>query len=229
MAGKTGDSEEDERILEIAIDLSNRLGIRFVPSRIVWMGTLGRVSDLPSDQCYFVEKGHRRGTMLMPAAAKGRLDPIDWSPLICSSLAYQFRREIRRVWRIIGGLVVATLFLAFLLLPLFLVFAFFGIFDLDSVPFLAGTLILIIILMILAFFLQQANRFLVLRKLHLKADTFAASVVGRDTLFRTLEKLDAMRIQDIEESKRQRQTIWKREAISSFPTLTARLANLQFN
>jgi len=209
MAGKTGDSEEDERILEIAIDLSNRLQIRFVPSRIVWMGTLGRVSDLPSDQCYFVEKGHRRGTMLMPAAAKGRLDPIDWSP--------------------IGGLVVATLFLAFLLLPLFLVFAFFGIFDLDSVPFLAGTLILIIILMILAFFLQQANRFLVLRKLHLKADTFAASVVGRDTLFRTLEKLDAMRIQDIEESKRQRQTIWKREAISSFPTLTARLANLQFN
>jgi len=165
----------------------------------------------------------------MPAAAKGRLDPIDWSPLICSSLAYQFRHEIRRVWRIIGGLVVATLFLAFLLLPLFLVFAFFGIFDLDSVPFLAGTLILIIILMILAFFLQQANRFLVLRKLHLKADTFAASVVGRDTLIRTLEKLDAMRIQDIEESKRQRQTIWKREAISSFPTLTARLANLQFN
>src|SRR5438093_12773908 len=97
MAGKTGDSEEDERILEIAIDLSNRLGIRFVPSRIVWMGTLGRVSDLQSDQCYFVEKGHRRGTMLMPAAEKGRLDPIEWSPFICASLASQIRPHHRIV------------------------------------------------------------------------------------------------------------------------------------
>jgi hypothetical protein len=221
--------DEDASILGVTAELCERLKIRFRPSGVTWMGNLGHPSNLPSDQTGFVTKGPKRGRVVLPLALKGKLDLADWRPLILSSLFFQFRVEIQRIWRALVLLLRVTFIVAFFVGPLvFFIFivletshAFgFEVYIVPTAVFFLG----LYLLMRLSFRFFNLH---VARGLRLKADRLAAKLADPNQFIRTLQKIDAMRIDDLEERKGDRRSIWKRGSISTWPTITERLGNLQ--
>jgi Zn-dependent protease with chaperone function len=68
---------------------------------------------------------------------------------------------------------------------------------------------------------------LVFRKYFLEADRLAAEVVGKTQMLQTLGKIDSMRLADVEERKKEKLTVWKREGVFPWPSLTERIQNLE--
>jgi hypothetical protein len=221
--------DEDTSILGVTAQLCETLKIRFRPLAVTWMGNLGHPSNLPSDQTGFMTKSSTQGRAVLPLALRGKLDLAEWRPLIISSLFFQFRPEIRRTWRVLGLLLRATFIVAFFAGPLvFFIFIVletnhaFG-FEVYIVPFAISFLGLY-------FLMRLSFRFFnlhVVRGLHLKADTLSVQVVEVDQFIRTLRKIDAMRIEDLEERREDRRSIWRRGSVSTWPTISERIENLQ--
>jgi hypothetical protein len=221
--------EEDERILGVTAELCETLRVSFRPLGVTWMATLGHASHLPSDQSGFITKGTKKGRLVLPLAVKGMLDVGEWRPLIASSLFFQFRPEIRRTWRVLSLLLQATFIIAFLAGPF--VFVTFLILESNRAWGFEIYATALVVFVIAVYFLSRLSfRFFnlhVLAGLRLKADRLASQVVGTEQFIRTLQKIEAMRIEDIEERKAERRSIWKRRGVSPWPTIIQRLNNLQ--
>ena len=213
---------EDNALLETIRDLSNIMNAKFAPTGIVWTGTLGRPLDLPSDQCTFIRRGSKRGRVVLPANMKTRLSTQEWTPLIASSLAFFFLPQTRRIWRF--SRILRILYftgVAWSLGIILIVGTIFG--NIDLLPFLIPVGILV---QVALFFLVRYWDMNVIRSLRLEADRLAAKIVGTEQFIHTLEKIDSMRIEDLEENKARKKTIWTRKGVYSWPNLNERLKNL---
>ena len=211
-------NDEDSSILRLVGELSNLIGVTFRPAGVTWMGNLGHILSLPSDECLLAVKGRRRGHVILPIALKGRLELEDWRPLMASGMFYQLRPEIRRVWAVMVRLVLTSIIVA-ILFPLLLALIGIGLLSLQ-----AGGLFLLAFALWLV--LPRVYNFQVVRKLRLKADRRVAEIVGREQFLRVLEKIDALHIIDLDERKDEKLTMWKRR-VSPWPTITERIDNLK--
>jgi hypothetical protein len=207
--------DEERGILLLTSELCAKLNAKFSPIGISWMGNLGHPLNLPSDQCFFVEKGPRRGFLVLPVALRGKLSLDDWRPIIASSMFHTFRPEFRRVWR--TGF---TLWIA----GIVSLFAPFGVLlVLRQELFAFGAIAAAIAVSIIG---PRLYNFYVIRRLRLKADRKAADLVGRDQFIQTLVKIDDMHILDLEELKKSKRTVWQKR-VFPWPTMLERLNNLR--
>lgn len=225
-----GHGEADDRILASAKDLCRQLGFSYEPLRLHWIAwlKLGGVRAVPSDVPLIGVKGKGRGTVFMPAAIRGRLEPNEWAPLVGVSLIHGFNPSIRprvlflrRLWLLILAS-VATALAAFVALDFVFPVNDFSerlLFDaLIPILFVLGGLVL-------GFSARKIN--MVNRKYLLDADRIAAQIMGKDRMLETLKKIDAMNLSDIEERNREKPTIWKRAGVLPFPSLTQRIQQLE--
>jgi len=226
VVGSTND--EDAVIITAACELCQTMKIGFRPTAIAWMGNLGDPRNLSSDQVAFIDKGPKHGRMVLPSALREKLQTEDWRPLISSSLFFQFSPEFRRVWRGLGRMLLISLFaglfagpLIAILLPLRYNFAP----EVAAFVSFSAVALIVFFLFLIHFSIRFFNLHVV-RGLRLKADRKSAHVVGREQFLGTLEKIDAMGIEDLEDRKTESRTIWKGR-VSIWPTVTERIENLR--
>src|SRR2546428_7170635 len=213
---------EDNALLETIRELSNIMNAKFAPTGIVWSGTLGRPWTVPDDQCTFTRGGANSGPAVLPANMKTSLSTQEWRPLIASSLAFFFLPQTRRIWRF--SRILRILYftgVAWSLVIILIVGTIFG--NIDLLPFLIPVGILV---QVALFFLVRYWDMNVIRSLRLEADRLAAKIVGSEQFIHTLEKINSMRIEDLEENKARKKTIWTRKGVYSWPNLNERLKNL---
>ena len=144
---------------------------------------------MPSDQAFFVTKGAKRGRVIAPSGARGRLKPADWNFILLSSLIYRFKPEFRRVWQILSRLIWGAFIVSFLSIPIFLLDALLRTQDLDLAT---GAFVFTSALafMLVAWYLSVRYYIIhVLRVLHLRADILAARMLGWVQSLQTLQKM----------------------------------------
>src|SRR5262245_50415456 len=112
--------QEDTRILVLTGQICSKLRINFAPVALVWAGTLGHPTHLPSDQVAYVTRGAKRGHLLVPSAVRGKLEPADWNFLLLSSLVYRFKPQFARVWKILTILLYGSFSVAIVSVPFML-------------------------------------------------------------------------------------------------------------
>ncbi len=221
---------DDSALLGVTIELSNRLNLTYKPNGLTWMSTLQHPSNLPSDQTGFIIKGALRGRLVLPFALKGKLTLEEWRPLIGSGLVFTFRPEIRRVWRTLSPLLPASWLVALFALPALIGFSLlltFSQLNLGAVFFGAELLAIYLVFVLLMRLSIHYYNMYVVGGLHLKADSMTARLLGPELFLGTLQKIDSMRIEDLEASKRVRRSVWPRNNHSFWPTLTERISNLE--
>jgi hypothetical protein len=202
----------------LVADLSGLLGVMFRPVGVTWMGNLGTILSLPSDQCLLAVKGPRRGHVILPVALKGRIEVEEWRPLIASGMFYQLRPEIKRIWSVVIRF-VRTVILVAIIFPFLLPLIGISIISLQ-----AEALILLAVASWVV--LPRAVDFHVIRKLRLRTDRRVAEILGREPFLGVLEKINAFHIVDLDERKGRKLTMWKRK-VSPWPTITERIDNLE--
>ncbi len=209
---------EEEEILKVASDLCQALNVqRFKPMAVswaTWLFTYRQKMIFPSDQCTFVED-----SIGLQKALKGRLEPNEWKPLLASSLIYEFSPRIKRKLYPQRGVRFAIGLLA-ALGPIAIIRLVSPETRLEILPTLGYVLAVLFVYSTLFWDIS-----LLRKKLHLSADIAAIELVGRESLFRTLSKLDAMKLSDVEERKLEKLgwSIYH----TPFPSITQRLENLK--
>jgi Zn-dependent protease with chaperone function len=195
------------------------LGLNYEPLTIyyaVWM-KFGGIRAAPSDVCLLGVKGSRRGYLYLPAILRGRLSADEWKPLIASSLITFLYPSLRSKRLRMGRLWILTLALitpataAIVLLYVNNPFVFFL-----TMP------ALVLLLSVVA---RKVN--MAVRKYLLLSDTMAANITGREQMIHTLKKIDSMGFADIEEREKEKQTIWRKEGVLPWPSITQRIKELE--
>jgi hypothetical protein len=226
-----GQGEEDSRILAIARELCQQLRLVYDPIAVYWIIWIkvGGLRVAPSDQCLLGVKGRGRGYVQLSAAIRGRLAPDEWRPLIASALIWNLQPELRRRRRAVNRrwwlTIPASTVLGILLLWLFN--SFIPVHNPDEFILVTPLFFLGPFGVTLPIFLSARKANLVLRKYFLEADRLAAEVVGRTQMLQTLGKIDSMRLADVEERKKEKLTVWKKEGVFPWPSLTERIQNLE--
>jgi hypothetical protein len=201
---------EDRSIIETVRALSARLGIMFPVHLVRWLPP-----RLPSDVCVFGL--FDPDEIDLPRGLKGKLDGEELMPLIASSMIYEFKLERRRALGLLARALGSLSLLFFFVI--FLAIAFTGAFGLPSQA-IAGTLAVIFV--ILPIILSQWLGARLRQKQRLEADKLAASAVGKESLLRTLRRIDALGLRDIERLKRGG---WKAR-FAEDPSITKRIEKL---
>ena len=194
------EAEEDRRILTIAREIGQPLGIPVSNfQRIRW------VKYVPSDGC-----GFGSGSLGLSLRMKEKLDPSDWKPLLASHFIYKKTRR--------KGLLPAALKDA----AIYVVILFVGVILVARILGQSGGLVALGY-SILSFFLFSINRSTQdTKKRKLKADIEASKTVGKEKFLLLLRKIDSFRMEDVEKAK-------KKTILSYFtsrPSITVRINNL---
>lgn len=209
---------EDQNILGIAKELCEQLRIaRFKPESltwVTWLFTHRQKMLFPSDQCAFSE-----GQMTLQKMMRGRLSPEEWRPLIASSLIYEFSPDVPRKLYLARGLRVAPAFIL-ALAPLVLVRLLFPTVNIPALGAIGYFFAVLFVYSTLFWDIAKLRK-----KLRLKADRNAASLVGRELFLGTLRKIDALRLRDVEERKSEK-VGWTLDR-TPYPNITLRIDNLE--
>lgn len=226
-----GHGEYDDQILSITRDLCQQLRFQFNPITVYWIAWMkwAGIRAAPSDLCLLGVKGPRRGYVHLPAALRGRLEPGEWRPLIASSLIGNFRPELRRrraavnrIWRltILAVIILTAAILSFInsLISMNNPFELFTSYPLYAIG--ASVAFFLIV-----FTARKVN--MILRKYFLEADRLAAEIVGKTQIIQALQKIDSMKLGDLEERKSEKNTIWRRGGVLPWPGITQRIRNLE--
>ena len=196
-------SPDDSKLVEMAMNLGQRLEIpKLDVSEVRWTNHIGGEDPMlvRSDRCYFV-----RHAIVLPARMMGKLDLEEWQPLMASSILYRklsgFSRRAQLVIALpfIGGL-LATGAAMYLLRA--------------GWPIFPGTALLLGAAVLWNLLYNPIEK-----KWRLQADTEASVLTGKDLFLRVLEKIDNMRLDDVERLK----TSWHPRT----PSITERIDNLQ--
>jgi hypothetical protein len=174
---------EGMSIIDTVRDLSGRLGVKFPVHFVRWLP-----SGLPSDDCAFGI--FDPDEIDLPSGLKGKLDVDELRPLIASSMIYEFKLEKRRVSSLLGLLLTAlslVVFWTFLAITFTLGSTSQAITGTIATTFFAISVVL-----------SQWFGARVRQRQRLKADKSAARVVGKESLLRTLKRIDALGLRDIE-------------------------------
>src|SRR6266699_982692 len=226
-----GEGEDDSQILGIAQNLCQQLHLAFNPIAVYWIVwvRLGGIRVAPSDRCFPGVKGARRGFLHLPAALRGRLESGEWTALIASSLIWFFQPELKRkrhrlnrMWRLTILASIGLLALVFWSLNTYAPLNYPIRFVANYPPLLLGFLVAMLPITILA---RKIN--LTYQKYCLEADKVAAEVVGRTQLIQILRKIDSMGLSDIEMRMKESDMILKRDGVSPWPSISARIQSLE--
>jgi len=151
----------------------------------------------------------------LPAVLRGKLDPNEWKPLIASALIYSFQPKLRR-----RRIAIQRLWLPAIATG---IAANLGVLQFVNVFLLVLAIPAVVLL--IAFTARKIN--MTLRKYFLEADLIAADIAGKDQMIQTLKKIDSMRLEDIEERKREKPTIWRRAGVLPWPNIAQRIQQLE--
>jgi hypothetical protein len=169
----------DQRILEIARELCQQLGIYKFNLRVVsWVGRMG-LRQIPSDYMMIY-----RDTIWLPRSLMERLEPDDWRPLLASGLIYYSTRQSKTM---IGML--TTIFPTALMLPVLFLF-YFRFVGVDSLPKRVGSYVVFALLIGLMIY-ATIHWLRGMKRLWLEADNRAVGLVGREAFLKTLEKMQS--------------------------------------
>ncbi len=172
---------EDQRIVETARDLCQRLHIYKVSPRTVsWVEKQGLVR-VPPDQILF-----GMDNIILSRNMMGKLDPEEWKPLLASALIYYWRYQ----WKIVRGMLVRTLPAVLLVVPGVVVLdrIFRGQFALFQI--IVFTVYLPFSLVVVLY--SQLLFFRHMKGLWFKADQEAAELAGREGLLQGLRKIESL-------------------------------------
>ncbi len=172
---------EDQRIVEIARELCQRLHIYKVnPRTVSWVEKQGLVR-VPPDQILF-----GMDNIILPRNTMGKLDPEEWKPLLASALIYYWRYQ----WKIVRGMLVRTLPAVLLVVPGVVVLdrIFRGQFALFQI--IVFTVYLPFSLIVVLY--SQLLFFRHMKGLWFKADQEAAELAGREGLLQGLRKIESL-------------------------------------
>jgi len=193
--------EYDAQIVKVGKEVCQLLGVKSKLSRVSWRkwSPFVRVS---SDDCIFAG-----GVLALAWWMRGRLTPSEWRPLMASSLIY----NKRLFWTMTEDMAITMIMMVIL-----------GIGGIGLFFEILGTAgVLLYLILLFGPFLQY--RFSQEKgKLKLKADVEAAKLLGTDAHLAVLEKIDSLRIDDMELRKKRRLSRY----FSSSPSLTERIQNI---
>ena len=218
---------DDMDILNVTAEFCSRLSItRFRPRQVVWAewnpvpdsrwlaSTLTK-SGAPTRERMRSDWAipYREGIFLA-STLKGQLTPKDWKPIIASALIFCFDQSLRG-----SKLTSMTKWILF-------VFAYFGL--VIAGAFAGGIFYLIALIvgpfLIIPLALVYAKKSGKTQwELFLKADLKAAELVGKEEFLSALQKIDEMRLVDVERNKVEAA---KRSWHSQGPSITMRIDNL---
>ena len=148
---------------------------------------------------------------------KGRLEPEDWRPLMCSSLIFYKQLDRKRNRRRRLALLPLQAVLAFIVLEI--IFRLLN-YTLIPTPYFGISITALVSLdLVLVFTLGRA----VDRQIASEADRRTAILLGKERIVKALEKIEAIRQTDLAQG---RLSEWRRSAdLPSSPT--ARIKNIQ--
>jgi len=207
-------SSEDQRIVEIAMELYRRLNVKSPPKAVVfWKGKflpprvtmwhplpiLRGVSPHPwyspwSDYCFTLPAFHGPILIAPAKSMKGKLDLEEWRPLMATSFIFQFKK-----WKMRSKHMITRL----LLPEILAVVAVLELSEIVSEPYFTvgmfTAVAAVLLFGVLFFSLSSLGRYI--KKLMLMADVEAAELVGKEALLHTLRKIDDLGLEDLEKLK----------------------------
>jgi len=201
-----GSAAETELFLAMANPL---LGEAKLP-RAGSVGTIAWSENLPWYMCRFKREGFRKPSQLvLSAPLRGSLAPDDWKTLLAYYIAH-LKPHFSLALGFWAELVVPTSVLALM---------FAGVrFYWNGVLLLFGNAMIGTLL--LTWFIRI---FIWAKKMNLKQDIWAADSLGRENLLRLFEKIEGLKLPEVENTKRR--TGWIAR-LWPMPNITERIKNL---
>ena len=216
-------SPDDSGVLERSQTLSQQIDGQLKLDDLKWTNLDPRStimtgpSNFPSDQGVFKDN-----VLYLPGELKGRLRGEELDPLVASSLILHSDTKIRR------REILSTA--GFIIVPFFLLIAVLALVGPLVEPGTIFAYISIAILVFSAFLILFGGGYLIARtqrSLVLESDKKAAKIVGKDSLLRTLKKLDELNLPDQERLKKRKNYLVANYRDSYRPSIDERIDNLQ--
>ncbi len=179
--------------LNMLRDLSRELGVEgYDPSTV---RLVNPTRAFPSDQPLVFPDG-----LVLPTTLVSKLAPSEWKLLIASALLFRQMAINKRLRRSASRLALSFL-LALLTLPVFFFLSFLPVI-LFKLPLSTGVLVGLPVYFGLVFVLNRIRSVGRWREMRLKADQQTAARMGKEAFLQVLEKIDKMRLEDVEKMKR---------------------------
>jgi hypothetical protein len=174
----------DYRIVQASRDVSRQLGFDSKLAQVVW-SDWEKFGSQPSDECSFAGD-----SIILPKRMRGVIDPDGWKPIIASRIIYRKRWMRSQPWRQTLAMLVS--------IPLVIfggaLMAFLFGHSRFAIPWLVY--VVVVVGPIFLNLVTQAQK-----SMRLHADAETAVLFGKESFLSVLQKIDLLRLDDVEKTK----------------------------